>query len=86
MASIKILVAVIDARLQGMQQMDIYHYTRGLGTAFLHIINPQTIWALDFSSKRALGFLFPAPDSFPLSVHFVAAAFPVPEVTLSRWI
>ena len=65
--------------------MDIYHYTRGLGTEYLHDIYPQTIWALDSSSKRALGFLFPALDGFPLPVHFVAAAFQVSEVTFPRW-
>ena len=85
MAKIKIVVTVISARLQEMQQMDIYHYTRGLGTEYLHDLYPQTIWVLGDSSKRALGFLFPASDGFPLAVHFVAAAFPVSEVTLPRW-
>ena len=65
--------------------MDIYHYTRGLGTEFLHGIYPQTIWALDYSSKRAVSFLFPVPDGFGLLVHFVAAAFLIPEVTLPQW-
>ena len=78
-------MASIKTRLQEMQQMDIYHYTRGLGTDYRHVIYPQLIWALDSSSKRALGFLFPAPDGFPLPTHFVAVAFPVSEVTLPRW-
>ena len=38
--SIKILVAVIYACLKEIQQMDIYHYTRCLGTDFLHDVYP----------------------------------------------
>lgn len=37
---IKILGAVIYACLKEIQQMHIYHYTRGLGTEFLHDVYP----------------------------------------------
>ena len=34
-----LIVKLFYDRLQEMQQMDIYHYTHGLGTEFLHDVH-----------------------------------------------
>ena len=44
--------------------MDIYHYTRGLGTEFLHDVYPQTIWALDSARSVLWAFFFLRPTAF----------------------